>query len=230
MNQYTHPYSDEIKEKARQLIASGLSRSRTAIFLGIPYGTLYKWKIPSPNKPVTYSDKIKRRAQELSKSGLSRPKIAQKLGINIKTISCWILPTESKKPYPPDLREKARRMARSGVEKSEIAGSLRVHYETVTRWTHDITNRHSFVNGRYFLVLAKLANDGYFISNRNDALVFKVLRRHVQVNMLLVGKLRIHYLPGSGRKALKSLLARKELQPLTDRKISLLKVAFQNRG
>ena len=229
MNQYTHPYPDEIKEKARQLIASGLSRSKTAVFLGVPYGTLYKWKIPSPNKSVVYSDEIKQRARELSKSGLSRPKISEKLGINIKTISGWILPTESKKPYPQALREKAKRMARSGVEKSEIAGSLRVNYETIARWTHDITNRHSFVNGRYFLVLAKLANDGYFISNRNDALVFKVLRRHVQVNMLLIGKLRIHYLPGSGRKAFESLIKRKEVQPLTESKINLLRLAFKRR-
>ncbi len=218
----------EIKEKARQLASQGMPRGDIAAIIGVPQATLAKWTRHLGIQPVKYGEETRKKAVDLYGKGLSRPQIAHELGINIKTITGWIPPSQSSKfrPYPIELKRKARSMARQGMEKGEISAKLSVGYCTIARWTRDITNRHSHVNGRYFLILARLAGDGYFISQRSDSKMFRFLKRYVHVKSVLIGKLAVFYLPGNERKAFFGLIKRQEIQPLTERKANLLKEAF----
>jgi hypothetical protein len=222
-------WPEEIRQKARELAVKGLSRSQISVQMGVPAATLSKWVVYLDRQPITYPEEVRKKAIDLSEKGMSRIYISKKLGINIKTISGWVNPSLWFAPYPLELKRKARMMVKRGIEKGEVAERLKVHYGSVSRWTRDLTNRHSHVNGRYFLVLAELVREGFFISNRNDYLVLKFLKKYVPIKSKLVGRLVICYLPGRGASAFKGLINRKEIQPLTERKVNLLKEAFNIR-
>ncbi len=218
-------WPEEIKRKARDLAAQGMSRSQISIQLNVPAATLSKWVVHLGRQPIRYSEEIRKKAMEMRNAGLSRPQISRAMGINIKTISGWLDSNPLFKPYPLELKRKARIMAKHGIEKGDIALRLKVNYSTICRWTGDLTNRYSHVNGRYFLALAEIARKGYMVSSRNDAFVFKFLKRYVPVKSILIGKSAIYFLEGSEMKVFNDIIKRSDLK-LDERKISSLKRYF----
>ena len=222
-------WPSEIKDKARELAKSGMARPEIAKALGVPVATLCKWVRGLGVQPIHYSLEDRLEAERLYESGISRPQIANKMGINIKTISVWLNPSDDKKPYPLEVRKKAKMLAKRGMAKGEIAMKLKVNYTTICRWTGDLTNRHSHVNGRYFLALAEIAKKGYMVSSRKDVFIFKFLKKYVPVKSLLIGRSAIYYLEGSEMKVFNDIAKRSDLK-LNDRKLNLLRDSLKIRG
>ena len=222
-------WQEDIKEKARDLAKSGMVRSEIAKALGVPVATLCKWVRGLGVQPIHYSLEDRLEAERLYESGLSRPQVANKMGINIKTVSAWLKPSDYRKPYPLELKRKTRMLAKKGIFKGEISLRLNVGYATVCRWTGDLTNRHSHVNGRYFLALAEIAKKGYMVSSRKDVFVFKFLKKYVPVKSLLIGRSEVYYLEGSEMKVFNDLVKRSDLK-LNDRKLNLLRDNLKIRG
>ncbi len=218
-----HP--QEQKEKAGALIKKGVSKGRVAYELGIPMGTMAHWNIPSPNPPKSYGKEIKDKAAQMVLSGMSISETAKRLGISIKTVRGWV-GTVNVTSHPKSLVLKARQLAGRGLDKTYLAKRYKLSYQTVSRWSNDIVNKKSRVLGRYFMILAELTNKGYFITNRKDALPIRFLGRYVNLKSILVGRFAICYLKGSAKKAFDELITKKEMQPLTERKINQLKSAF----
>ena len=218
-------WPESIKEKARELARKGMTRTQIALQLNVPAATLSKWVVLLGRQPIKYTEKERHNAMALYEQGLSRQKIARQMGINIKTISGWVPASLYRQPYPTDLRDKARLLAKKGIEKEEIALRINVNYDTVCRWTRDLTNRHSHVNGRYFLVLAELAKNGYVVSGKNDRFLFKFLKKHVPIKSVWLGRSAVYYLEGSEMRAFSAILKRSDLK-LNEAKIENLRTAF----
>ena len=214
-------WPSEIKDKARELAKSGMVRPEIAKALGVPVATLCKWVRGLGVQPIHYSLEDRLEAERLYESGLSRQQVANKMGINIKTVSAWLKPSDCRRPYPLELKRKTRMLAKNGIPKGEISLRLNVSYATVCRWTGDVTNRHSHVNGRYFLALAEIAKRGYMVSSRKDVFVFKFLKKYVPVKSLLIGRSAVYYLEGSEMKVFNDITKRSDLK-LNQRKIDIL--------
>ena len=222
-------WQEDIREKARGLAKSGMTRGEISRTLGVPAETLCKWVRGLGVQPIHYGLEDRLEAERLYESGLSRPQIANKMGINIKTISTWLKPSDHKRPYPVEVKRKAKALAKRGMQKGEIALRLGVNYTSVCRWTGDLTNRHSHVNGRYFLALAEIAKKGYMVSSRKDVFVFKFLKKYVPVKSILIGKSAVYYLEGSEMKVFNDIVKRSDLK-LNDRKLNLLRDSLKIRG
>ena len=218
-------WPSEIKDKARELAKSGMARAEIAKTLGVPAATLCKWARGLGVQPIHYSLEDREEAERLYESGLSRPQIASKLGINIKTISAWLKPSNDKKPYPLEVHKKAKMLAKRGIAKGEIAMKLKVNYATICRWTGDLTNRHSHVNGRYFLALAEIAKKGYMVSSRKDVFIFKFLKKYVPIKSVLIGGSAVYYLEGREMQVFSDIVKRSDLK-LNEAKIENLRMAF----
>lgn len=218
-----HP--QEQREKARALIEKGISKSRVAYELGIPLGTMAHWNIPSPNPPKSYGKETRDKAARMVLSGMSISETSKELGISHKTIRGWVGSVKAV-THPRSLLLKARQLAGRGLDKAYLSRRYGLSSQTVARWTNDIVNKKSRVLGRYFMVLTELTNKGYFIADRKDASPIRFLCRYVKLKSLLVGKFAVCYLDGKKNRAINSLIQKKELQPLTERKLNLIKEAF----
>jgi hypothetical protein len=221
-------WQEDIKEKARELAKSGMVRAEIAKTLGVPAATLCKWVRGLGVQPIHYSLEDREEAERLYESGLSRQQVANKMGINIKTISAWLKPSDDKKPYPLEVRKKAKMLAKRGMAKGEIAMKLKVNYATICRWTGDLTNRHSHVNGRYFLALADIAKKGYMVSSRKDVFIFKFLKKYVPIKSVLIGGSAVYYLEGREMQVFSDIVKRSDLK-LNEAKIENLRMALRLR-
>ncbi len=224
-----HNHPQEIKDKARELIEKGVSKSRVAYELDIPLGTLAHWNMPSPNPPKTYTEEVREKARQLVLSGLSISETAKQMGISIKAIRGWVGSVKVTS-HPKSLVLKARQLAGRGLDKTYVAKRYRLSYQTVSRWTNDIINRKSRVVGRYFMVLVEVLNKGYFITRRNDLVPIRFLSRYTNLKLKLIGRFAVCYFKGSEKRAFNALVTKEGMQPLTERKINLLRDAFGIRG
>ncbi len=218
-------YTQEIKSEAKGLVESGLTKGEVAYRLKVPLSTIQSWGIPSPNPPKKYNKETRQIAEELVLSGLSLSETAKQLGASIKTIRGWVGNVKAT-AHPRSLLLKARRLAGRGLDKAYLSRRYGLSSQTVSRWTNDIVNKKSRVLGRYFMVLTELVNKGYFIADRKDASPIGFLCRYVKLKSILVGKFAVCYLDGKKNRAINSLIQKKELQPLTERKLNLIKEAF----
>ncbi len=218
-------WTEDIKEKARGLARIGQSRNQISAQLGVPAATLSKWVVGLGKQPIKHTEKERQEAIKLYEQGLSRIKIAKQLGINIKTISGWVPPSAYRQPYPPEIRKKVIKLAKKGIEKDEIALRLNVSYGTVCRWTRDLTNRHSHVNGRYFLALAEIAKNGYIVSGKDDRFLFKYLKKYVPIRSIWLGRSAVYYLQGREMQVFSDIVKRSDLK-LNEAKIENLRMAF----
>ncbi len=221
-------YSQEIKDEARKLIESGITKGEVAYRLKVSLGTIEQWGIPSPNPPKRYTEDIKDKAEQMVLSGMSMSETAKELGISIKTIRGWV-GTVKIMSHPRSLVIKARQLAGRGLDKAYLSRRYGLSSQTVSRWTNDIVNKKSRVLGRYFMVLTELVNKGYSITSRKDASPIQFLRRYINLKSILIGRFAICYLKGSEKTAFDELIKKEEMQPLTERKLNQLKNAFKLR-
>lgn len=211
----------------------GYKKAKIVEILGVGRTTVRRWtKTSSHTYLKPHSSEEKQKAIDLVSSGISRKEVSDKLGISYFTIVYWCrgINTWSKHPsYPTILKRKTRMLAKRGIPKGEISLRLNVSYTTVCRWTGDVTNRHSHVNGRYFLALAEIAKKGYMISSRKDVFVFKFLKKYVPVKSLLIGRSAVYYMEGSEMKVFNDIVKRSDLK-LNNRKLNLLRDSLKIRG
>jgi len=66
----------EVREKAREMILQGMSRSQVSIALNVPIGTLSKWVLRLGRHPITYGEDKRKEAWDIYNKGMSRPQIA----------------------------------------------------------------------------------------------------------------------------------------------------------
>ncbi len=180
MNQYTHAYPKEVKEKARELAVSGKSRSEISRELGVPFGTVSKWLL-GINSDSQYQPEEKRKeAERMIRSGLSQQATARMLNVPIGTLVKWNIPaTRSMVTYPKKTRETAIAMAGQGLDLADISRILGVGYDAVRRWTAGMNRRRRLYSGRYFLTVVDLLNSGYYVPKKNDGPLFNALRQYV---------------------------------------------------
>ncbi len=86
MHRYLRPHSFEIKQKALELVKSGLSRREAAERVGVSYFTVIFWAKELLPIKKSLSAKLKYRARRLVKEGVSRLRIAEILGISYQTV------------------------------------------------------------------------------------------------------------------------------------------------
>jgi transposase len=216
-----------------EMYKQGYKKAKIVEILGVGRTTVRRWtKTSSHTYLKPHSSEEKQKAIDLVSSGISRKEVSDKLGISYFTIVYWCrgINTWSKHPsYPTILKRKTRMLAKRGIPKGEISLRLNVSYTTVCRWTGDVTNRHSHVNGRYFLALAEIAKKGYMISSRKDVFVFKFLKKYVPVKSLLIGRSAVYYMEGSEMKVFNDIVKRSDLK-LNNRKLNLLRDSLKIRG
>ena len=217
----------EIKNEAKRLVELGLTKGEVAYKLKVPLGTIQAWGIPSPNPPKVYTEETRQRAEQLVLSGLSLSETAKQLGASIKTVRGWVGSVKAN-TYPKSVVVKARKLAGRGFDKTYLSRRYKISYQTIERWSNDIINRKSRVAGRYFIMLVKLIDKGYFITSRRDSIPTTFLRRYIDINIVSIGRFTVCYLKEKKKKALEGLLKTKEMQSLAERKINTLKLAFKD--
>ena len=89
MHRYLKQHPFEIKQKALELVKSGLSRREAAKTVGVSYFTVVFWaKELLPAKKHS-STKLRYKARRLVKEGISRLKISEILGVSYPTVLKW---------------------------------------------------------------------------------------------------------------------------------------------
>lgn len=92
-------YSDEIKQKARNLLLAGNTAKDVSAELGIVYETVWKWakawNIDYPKKTMFYTPKLKSKILDMYNNGSSYKEISLELSISYST--AWKTVTDHKK-------------------------------------------------------------------------------------------------------------------------------------
>lgn len=92
-------YSEEIKQKARNLLLDGNTAKYVSVELGIVYETVWKWakawNIDYPKKTMLYSPQLKSKILDMYNNGSSYKEISLELNISYST--AWKTVTDHKK-------------------------------------------------------------------------------------------------------------------------------------
>ena len=88
---YFKPHSSEEKQKAIDLVSSGISRKEVSDRLGISYFTIVYWcrGINTWSKHLPYPPILKRKARRMVRSGVPKIEVAARLGISRNTLYDW---------------------------------------------------------------------------------------------------------------------------------------------
>jgi hypothetical protein len=215
-------YSNNLKEKAKVLLAKHNSKVKIAEILGVSRTTVRRWLKGGEHtyyKP--HSSELRQKARVLLDEGNSRMQIANKLNLSYFTVTFWLrgIGTKQKKVYPDSLKRKVRRFARKGLLKIEIARILDVSYEKVIVWTSDIKNGKSKLSGRATQILSQIINDGYFVPGQSDLSICRELSQLVPIKTTIIRGLRIYYLKESAAKAMQHLLEKKNISYMSATKL-----------
>lgn len=143
-------YSQEIKDRAAELYASGMPVVQIAQKMDIPRNTVRKWITEAGrvrSAEYRHSSHIKDEAIRLHSLGLSVSSVAKELDLPYNTAWNWLSPKASNKhgknfnsegkvlAWPQEIRNKAIELHKAGVCIATIARQLKIPYTTVWNWT-----------------------------------------------------------------------------------------------
>jgi len=139
-------YSQEVKDRAAELYASGMSVAQVAGETGIPYKTVRKWLgVTRQTQPSeqNYSQYTKEKAIDLYSSGMSISSVANQLEIPYQTAWNWLSPKSKKRDsvcrnrvriWSQEIKDEAIKLYEAGVCTATIARQLNISYSTVWNW------------------------------------------------------------------------------------------------
>ena len=82
-------YREELKQKAREMVLSGISKIYTAYKLGVSSKSVCNWTADIPRNKIAYPQKLRYKIRYLVRKGMSKTEVAEVLGVGYTTVTRW---------------------------------------------------------------------------------------------------------------------------------------------
>ncbi len=82
-------YLDELKQKAREMVLSGVSKIQTAYKLGVSSKSICNWTADIPRNKIAYPQKLKHKIRYLVRKGMSKVEVSEAFGVGCTTVTRW---------------------------------------------------------------------------------------------------------------------------------------------
>ena len=133
--------------------------------------------------------------------------------------------------YSKKLIKKIRKEVLSGKTKYSVAKELNICDKMVYYYTKDIPSKspgRTEIRGNTLKVLKTFLTKGYIRSNKKNFNNLRTLQKHFKVikRLQIDGKKTVYYLEDKNKKALKSIIEKKESKVISYRKLAKMSLVF----